>query len=198
MDCKDELSELEFWKTDFISSVVYASIDKIEDGIFDIFSSTITCSPSTKVPVVCNSDFSLGLLAVSATNPIAPLDKPLTLEPDAIILTSENFMIVYVCISYKCKSNWVEPPVYGASDAPYEYTLACPIFIPLSVTIFGFVLLWLNNSIVLLLVPPKLMNGVPNTLLTLTLWPILNGTDVAPTDFVSLGFSTSKTVVPGK
>ena len=42
------------------------------------------------------------------------------------------------------------------------------------------------------------MYGVPKTLFTFKLLPILKGTDVAPIDFTSLGFSTSTTVVPGK
>ena len=63
---------------------------------------------------------------------------------------------------------------------------------------FGFVLLRLYKSIVLLFVPPRLIYGVPKTLFTFKLLPMLNGTDVAPIDFTSLGFSTSTTVVPGK
>ena len=69
-----------------------------------------------------------------------------------------------------------------------------PIFSPDEPYLIVVFLLPLNKLIVLLLVPPKLIYGVPNTLLTLRLCPP-KGTDVAPTDFVSLGFSTSKTVV---
>ena len=43
-----------------------------------------------------------------------------------------------------------------------------------------------------------LINGDPETLLTLITLPILNGIDAALTVLVSLGFSTSTTVVPGK
>ena len=42
------------------------------------------------------------------------------------------------------------------------------------------------------------MNGVPETLFTFIKLPILNGIDALLIDFVSLGFSTSNTVVPVK
>ena len=64
--------------------MVYVAIDIIEGGTFAALSFTITCSPSTNTPVVCNKDLSLALFVVSATNPIAPLDKPLTLDPTFI------------------------------------------------------------------------------------------------------------------
>ena len=86
-------------------------IDKIEIGIFDDFSFTISCSPSINVPVVSVNEISLVLLVVSATNPIAPLFNPLILEPAAVWPVAVNFKIVYVWTSYKCKSNCVEPPV---------------------------------------------------------------------------------------
>ena len=41
------------------------------------------------------------------------------------------------------------------------------------------------------------MKGVPWTLFTLKALPILNGIDAVFTDFVSLGFWISRTVVPG-
>ena len=132
-------------------------IDIIDGELLVCFSSTITRSPSANTPVVCKRDLSLPLLETSATNPIAPLDNPLILEPTVILLTSDNFNIVNVCISYKCKSNSDAPALYVSSEAPNEYTLATPILIPLSVTMLGSWLLRLYRSILLVTSPPKLI-----------------------------------------
>ena len=104
--------------------------------------------------------------------------------------------MVYVWMSYKCKSQSVVAPVYGASETAHEYTLASPISKPLTAVVVP--LLWLNNFTTFELPPPMLIRGVPVTLLTLITLPISNGINAESTVFVSLGFSTSKTVVPDK
>ena len=92
----------------------------IDTGILCDTSLTISCSPSINWPVVSDNDTSFGLDGTSAANPMAPLVNPLTLEPAAIWPVAESFNIVNVWISYKCKSNSVDPPVYGEFDAPKE------------------------------------------------------------------------------
>ena len=62
---------------------------------------------------------------------MAPLDNPLTLVPLGCEPTKFVILrVVYVWISYKCKSNSDEAFSYAESETPKEYTLASPIFNP--------------------------------------------------------------------
>ena len=78
-----EFNVSESWKTDFISSVVYAIISFTEISAFTVLSFIINCSPIIKVPVVSESAISFAPVAsaFNAAYPIAPLAFPLTLAP---------------------------------------------------------------------------------------------------------------------
>ena len=77
-----------------------------------------------------------------------------------------------------------------------EYTLASPTCKPDAADAVAF--LPFLNSTTFVVFPPMLMKGEPVTLFTLITLPILNGIDAVFTSLVSLGFSTSTTVLPGK
>ena len=105
----------------------------------------INFSPTINVPVVEDKLISLGFdaLVSSAIYPIAPLDNPLTLVPfDLVAGAFVTAKIVYVWISYICKSNSVDASLYGESVTPNEYTLASPTFIPVPAVVLA-PLLWL-------------------------------------------------------
>ena len=205
-DNKSEFNVSESWKTDFISSTVYATISLIETSASTVLSFIINCSPFIKVPVVSDNASSFWPVVPRslARYPIAPLALPLTLSPCEIVtLISLHFNIVNVWISYKYKSNWVFEPLYDASVTLYEYTLASPIVLPeISALIIGLLLplifLDLLNLITFADVPPMFTKGVPCALLTRSILPISKGIDATFTVSVSLGLSTSSTVVPGK
>ena len=190
------------WYTILISSVVYWRTSTIDAFSVDVFSLNINCSPLIKAPVVCDTASSLTPVAFAffARYPIAPLAKPLILVPATLspaFVKTLHFKIVNVWISYKCKSHSVVVPEYGASETPNEYTLASPICIPLVPAVVA-PLLWLYSWTTFVFVPPILTKGDPITWLSFTKLPILNGIDATFIVFVSLGFSTSTTVVPGK
>jgi len=150
-----------------------------------------------KVPVVCETTSSFKPVAplALARNADAPLARPLIFKPVGFDSgKAEHFKIVYVWISYRCKSQSVVFPVYGASETPHEYTLASPISNPLTAVLLP--LLWLYNLTTLENAPPILIKGDPVTLLTLIKLPISNGTKDVSTFSISLGLSISNTVVP--
>ena len=89
---------------------------------------------------------------------------------------------MYVWMSYKDKSQLVDAPVYAASVKLKVYTLASPILVP-------------NPPNLEYNPTAYLCAGAPDTLLTLKLFPISKGMFTFDTDWVFLGFSTSKIVV---
>ena len=108
-----------------------------------------------------------------------------------------------MCIRDRYKSNCVVDALYDASVTLYEYTLASPIVLPATNALITGLLLPLTlrdllNVITFAVPPPILINGVPCTLLTRSILPISNGIDAAFTVSMSLGLSTSRTVVPVK
>ena len=206
-DNKSEFNASESWKTDFISSTVYATISLIETSATTVLSFITNCSPFIKVPVVSDNAISSAPVesASIAAYPIAPLALPLILDPLITFadVNALHFKIVNVWISYKYKSNWVFESLYDASVTLYEYTLASPIrLLTTSSLIVGLllplILRDLLNLIIFAVPPPMFIKGVPCTLLTRSKLPISNGIDARFTVSVSLGLSTSSTVVPGK
>ena len=102
---------------------------------------------------------------------------------------------VYVWTSKQYKSQSEPAFVYGASLRLKEYALAFPITSPAAAAAVPVALLSEHKSTVWLLFKP--IKGVPWTLLTFILFPNSRGTNAPSIFFISLGLSTSTTVVPG-
>ena len=185
------------WRIYLISSTVNAAISFMDTVAAVVCSENIICSPTINVPDVCetaNSCTPVDPLTL-ARNPFAPLAKPLILVPIGFELAiAVHFNMVYVWISYKCKSNSVVLLVYDASVTLNEYTLASPISNPLTAVPKPFLLLYNLTTFVLL--PPTLIKGDPVTLFTLIILPISNGINAVSTVAVVLGLSASITSTP--
>ena len=76
-----------------------------------------------------------------------------------------------------------------------EYALAVPTFKPVPAFVSDGLCLLLNNSRMWLLFKLRPIAGVPETLFSLSLFPIVKGTEDVATVLVVLGFATSRIVV---
>ena len=97
-------------------------------------------------------------------------------------------------MSYRYKSHSVSSPEYDASVTWKEYALALPTSLPLPALVVEASLLFCLRLTMLVDVLISIL-GVPNTLLTFTRLPRVNGTNAESILSLSLGFATSTIVV---
>ena len=160
---------------------------------FDLTPLTLIASLFKKVPLVDVKLREVAPLAAAFKYPLAPLLAPSIKDPSIAVSAEVNVKFVYVCISHKNNSYFVVTSPYLSASNLKSYTLARPISLPAA---FAWVapILWSLKLRVWLV--PRVVFGAPYTRLRNTEEVLSKTNDCFFTSLTSLGFSTSKKVLP--
>ena len=132
-------------------------------------------------------------LAADFKYPLAPVLAPSIKDPSIAVSDELNVKLVYVCISHKNNSYFVDASEYLSASNLKSYTLATPISLPAAFAWVDPVLWSLKLTVALV---PRVVFGAPYTRLSIIEEVLSKTNDCFFNSLTSLGFSTSKKVLP--